>query len=176
MSKVALPRLTVILRFKQIFGRRNENIEENSTRAKAPIEETFGHAASPTTCSATLPRFSILRFMHMLCHQPNSFEHDSAHQIINIEQDPAPEQVLIEDTPEPEGANDPNFWKSRIILSAWECYYEDFELSAPPFPYKKRWDPACKRMAQKADSGKGRTKRHNKGYHGKKAEKKNNNR
>jgi hypothetical protein len=53
-------------------------------------------------------------------------------------------------TSEPEGASDPHFWKSKINLSAFECWEEDYELSAPPFPFKQHWDPASKRMREKA--------------------------
>jgi hypothetical protein len=53
-------------------------------------------------------------------------------------------------TPEPEGASDPDFWKTRINLSAFECWEEDFELSTPPFPFQQHWDPASKLMRDKA--------------------------
>jgi hypothetical protein len=56
--------------------------------------------------------------------------------------------------PEPEGASDPDFWKSRINLSAFECWEEEFELSAPPFPFEQHWDPASKLMREKADKKK----------------------
>ncbi|PVI05669.1 hypothetical protein DM02DRAFT_516244 [Periconia macrospinosa] len=51
---------------------------------------------------------------------------------------------------EPEGAEDPDFWKSRVKLSAFECWEEDHELSAPPFPFKQHWDPASQLMREKA--------------------------
>ncbi|CAI9626952.1 hypothetical protein GT037_007026 [Alternaria burnsii] len=57
----------------------------------------------------------------------------------------APEEPL-----EPEGASDPDFWKTRVNLSAFECWEEDFELSAPPFPFQQHWDPASKLMRDKA--------------------------
>jgi len=56
----------------------------------------------------------------------------------------------VEEPPEPEGASDPDFWKSRINLSAFECWEEEFELSAPPFPFQQHWDPASKLMREKA--------------------------
>ncbi|KAJ4366210.1 hypothetical protein N0V83_007846 [Neocucurbitaria cava] len=55
----------------------------------------------------------------------------------------------IEEPPEPEGASDPDFWKSRINLSAFECWEEEFELSAPPFPFRQHWDPASRLMREK---------------------------
>jgi len=61
---------------------------------------------------------------------------------------------VVEKTPEPEGAFDPDFWKSRINLSAFECWEEDFELSAPPFPFQQHWDPASKAMRAKAENKK----------------------
>lgn len=54
----------------------------------------------------------------------------------------------IEEPPEPEGASDPDFWKTRINLSAFECWDEDHELSAPPFPFEQHWDPASKLMRE----------------------------
>ncbi|KAH9863834.1 hypothetical protein J1614_009766 [Plenodomus biglobosus] len=56
--------------------------------------------------------------------------------------------------PELEGASDPDFWKSRINLSAFECWDEEYELSAPPFPFKQHWDPASKLMRDKKHKGK----------------------
>ncbi|KAH6878660.1 hypothetical protein BKA58DRAFT_377698 [Alternaria rosae] len=53
-------------------------------------------------------------------------------------------------TPEPEEWSNPDFWKTRINLSAFECWEEDFELSAPPFPFQQHWDPASKLMHDKA--------------------------
>ncbi|KAF2864805.1 hypothetical protein BDV95DRAFT_588055 [Massariosphaeria phaeospora] len=46
----------------------------------------------------------------------------------------------------PEGASDPDFWKSRVNLSAFECWKEEVELSVPPFPFKQHWDPVSKSM------------------------------
>ena len=51
---------------------------------------------------------------------------------------------------EPQPPSDPDFWKARINLSAFECWEEDYELSAPPFPFKQHWDPASKTMHDNA--------------------------
>ncbi|KAF2030528.1 hypothetical protein EK21DRAFT_65271 [Setomelanomma holmii] len=59
-----------------------------------------------------------------------------------------------ERAPEPEGASDPEFWKSKINLSAFECWDEEFELSAPPFPFQQHWDPVSRRMREKAEKKK----------------------
>ncbi|KAI8933561.1 hypothetical protein NX059_009295 [Plenodomus lindquistii] len=57
--------------------------------------------------------------------------------------------------PEPEGASDPNFWKSRINLTAFECWEEEFELSAPPYPFVQHWDKETSRlMREKKHKGK----------------------
>ncbi|KAH7394436.1 hypothetical protein BKA66DRAFT_606622 [Pyrenochaeta sp. MPI-SDFR-AT-0127] len=61
---------------------------------------------------------------------------------------------VAEKIPEPEGASDPDFWKSRIKLSAFECWEEDFELTAPPYPFQQHWDPASKQMRDKASKKK----------------------
>ncbi|EUC47814.1 hypothetical protein COCMIDRAFT_24368 [Bipolaris oryzae ATCC 44560] len=59
-------------------------------------------------------------------------------------------KAAVDEVAEPEGASDPDFWKSRINVSAFECWDEEFELSAPPFPFEQHWDPASKAMREKA--------------------------
>jgi hypothetical protein len=89
----------------------------------------------------------------MLCHQPKS-----------LEKNPSLEDAQIESTPEPENINDPNFWKTRIILSAFECWFEEFELSAPSLSYVRKWKPACKRCGKNSarrEKGKGTRSRRN---------------
>ncbi|CAE7220510.1 hypothetical protein P3342_013555 [Pyrenophora teres f. teres] len=66
----------------------------------------------------------------------------------------------VEEPPEPEGASGPDFWKSRINLSAFECWEEDYELSAPPFPFQQHWDPASKLMREKAAKKKHKKRGH----------------
>lgn len=61
-----------------------------------------------------------------------------------------------EPTPEPEGSTDPEFWKSRINLSAFECWEEEYELTAPPFPFQQHWDPVSKIMRDAAKKKKGK--------------------
>lgn len=63
-------------------------------------------------------------------------------------------QPVVEKTPEPEGASEPDFWKSRINVSAFECWDEEYELTAPPYPFKQHWDPVSKIMREKADKKK----------------------
>jgi hypothetical protein len=46
---------------------------------------------------------------------------------------------------------DPDLWKSKINLSAFECWEEDFELSAPPFPFKQHWDEASNLIRQRVN-------------------------
>jgi hypothetical protein len=72
---------------------------------------------------------------------------------------PSKKTPVVVKTPEPEGASDPDFWKSRISLSAFECWEEDFELSAPPYPFKQHWDAASKLMKEKADKKKKKSQR-----------------
>ncbi|KAH7072967.1 hypothetical protein BKA63DRAFT_576983 [Paraphoma chrysanthemicola] len=47
-------------------------------------------------------------------------------------------------------SSDPDFWKSKIHLSATECWEEGIKLSVPPFPFKQSWDPASKGMHERA--------------------------
>lgn len=63
-------------------------------------------------------------------------------------------KAVDESPPEPEGASDPDFWRSRINLSAFECWEEEFELRAPPFPFKQHWDPVSKLMRDRKHKGK----------------------
>ncbi|KAF2627690.1 hypothetical protein BU25DRAFT_341400 [Macroventuria anomochaeta] len=78
-----------------------------------------------------------------------------ARQTKNILQKPVKAK---EPTPEPEGSTDPEYWKTRINLSAFECWEEQYELTAPPFPFQQHWDPVSKVMrdaAKKKKSKKG---------------------
>jgi len=40
---------------------------------------------------------------------------------------------------QPQEPEDPDFWKSKIVLTAVECCEEGVELSPPPFPFVQRW-------------------------------------
>ncbi|KAF2450424.1 hypothetical protein P171DRAFT_426806 [Karstenula rhodostoma CBS 690.94] len=70
-------------------------------------------------------------------------------QAVNVERKTSKSVQPTVVDPEPEGASDPDFWKSRINLSAFECWDEEHELSAPPFPFEQHWDPASKLMREK---------------------------
>ncbi|KAF2808203.1 uncharacterized protein BDZ99DRAFT_464100, partial [Mytilinidion resinicola] len=60
---------------------------------------------------------------------------------------------------------DSDAWKEKINLTAFECWYEDVELSTPPFPFVQRWDPQQKlKNDRKASKGKKR-KRANAQYY-----------
>ncbi|EED12650.1 conserved hypothetical protein [Talaromyces stipitatus ATCC 10500] len=51
-------------------------------------------------------------------------------------------------------------WQQKIVLSATECVYDDIELTAPPFPFKQRWDhDACYHIRQRKNGGKKNKKR-----------------
>ncbi|EON67221.1 hypothetical protein W97_06474 [Coniosporium apollinis CBS 100218] len=51
--------------------------------------------------------------------------------------------------PQPELSTDPDAWKSKIKLSAVECWDDDVEeLSAPPFPFEQYWDQYSKKQPQ----------------------------
>jgi hypothetical protein len=51
--------------------------------------------------------------------------------------------VTFEESP---AAVDPEFYKSKLHISAFETYHEGYVLDAPPFPFQQHWDPACKIM------------------------------
>ncbi|KAF2091187.1 hypothetical protein K490DRAFT_62509 [Saccharata proteae CBS 121410] len=48
-----------------------------------------------------------------------------------------PEETEQED----KSPTDPELWKKKVKLMAFECCDEGVELSAPPFPFQQRWDP-----------------------------------
>ncbi|KAF2017484.1 hypothetical protein BU24DRAFT_420525 [Aaosphaeria arxii CBS 175.79] len=62
----------------------------------------------------------------------------------------APKSKAADEQPSKPLNTDPDLWKSKLKLSAFECWEEEYELSAPPFPFKQHWDPASKLMRQKA--------------------------
>ncbi|KAL1636686.1 hypothetical protein SLS58_009673 [Diplodia intermedia] len=52
------------------------------------------------------------------------------------------EASMQEDEKEPEDLQDPDSWKSRVELIAFEVSDENVQqLSAPSFPFQQRWDP-----------------------------------
>lgn len=61
----------------------------------------------------------------------------------------SPKSKKASQVEEPQAPLDPDFWKSRINLSAFECWEEEYILSAPPFPFKQHWDPASQLMREK---------------------------
>ena len=122
------------------FTNLRENIEDV---APAPQQDS-----KPEETSEKIPERKRLR--------PNvsAIGRMLARQTKNLVKKPAKAK---EPTPEPEGSTDPDFWKSRINLSAFECWEEEYELTAPPFPFQQHWDPIGKVMrdAAKARKGKG---------------------
>ncbi|KAL3445963.1 hypothetical protein BJX65DRAFT_136972 [Aspergillus insuetus] len=51
-------------------------------------------------------------------------------------------------------------WRDKLILGATECFYDDIELSTPPFPFEQRWDPeAAELIRQRNQRGKKRKRR-----------------
>ncbi|KAL2808945.1 hypothetical protein BJX63DRAFT_14120 [Aspergillus granulosus] len=51
-------------------------------------------------------------------------------------------------------------WREKLILGATECFYDDIELSTPPFPFEQRWDPeATEIIRQRKSRGKKRKRR-----------------
>jgi len=96
----------------------------------------------PTTCFTTEP---VLR-----SHMPDSSQQSLAPK--TKEKTPAEPR---EKTPV-----DPNFWKSKIKLSAFECWHdgelENDVLATPPFPFKQGWDKEAQAEMAKLNEKKGR--------------------
>lgn len=54
---------------------------------------------------------------------------------------PVTPEKPVEETVEVEKEKDVDEnWQDKIVLSATECFYDDIELTAPPFPFQQRWD------------------------------------
>jgi len=51
--------------------------------------------------------------------------------------------VTFEESPT---TSDPDLYKSKLHISAFETYHEGYVLEHPPFPFKQHWDPAFKIM------------------------------
>ncbi|KAK1150012.1 hypothetical protein N8T08_003570 [Aspergillus melleus] len=51
-----------------------------------------------------------------------------------------PRKSVTEEAPvESESDSDEN-WQDKLLIRATECFFEDIELTAPPFPFEQRWD------------------------------------
>ncbi|KAK8211422.1 hypothetical protein M8818_003389 [Zalaria obscura] len=62
---------------------------------------------------------------------------------------PAPTTTSSGYNADDDASNDPDFWKSRINLTAFECVEEGVVLSTPPFPFYQRWDPQQQRSTKR---------------------------
>lgn len=67
-----------------------------------------------------------------------------------------------EQAQEPE---DPDFWKSKIVITAVECCDEGVELGAPPFPFVQRWHGQKQNQHQNSSAGSKKRKRANKKFY-----------
>ncbi len=64
------------------------------------------------------------------------------------------------DEPQPEIPTDPDAWKTKIKLSAVECWDDDVEeLSAPPFPFEQYWDSEWKKQPQQSHNSRKRKRK-----------------
>lgn len=131
------------------FGQGSDVAMEEATQDKVEeVMPTPQDSKSPDVTSEKTPERKRLR------PDVSAIGRMLARQTKNLVKKPAKAK---EPTPEPEGSTGPDFWKSRINLSAFECWEEEYELTAPPFPFKQHWDPVGKVMrdAAKARKGKG---------------------
>ena len=125
----------------------SESQEQISTEKEAILEPKAARRLRPDTTAIgrILARQARVRFSSLNHRTSRLMTTQSAVKKLAKAKEP---------TPEPEGASDPDFWKSRINLSAFECWNEEYELSAPPFPFKQHWDPAGKLMREQANKKK----------------------
>jgi hypothetical protein len=117
------------------------------------IPETSPDTAKQTASDSTPPkrlRPNVSAISRILSHQARQIDRRST-------------RTKSATTEEPERAPDPDFWKSKLNLSAFECWDEEHELSAPPFPFKQHWDPASQLMREK---GRNKKKRKTVNNHG----------
>ncbi|KAJ4292665.1 hypothetical protein N0V90_009328 [Kalmusia sp. IMI 367209] len=132
---------------------------ESSNGAVEQAEETSRASASP----AVTPNLGSRRSTDTPTPSTKRLRPDISaigrilqRQAVNVERKTpkSKKQPVVEEPPEPEGSSDPDFWTSRINVSAFECWDEDHELSAPPFPFEQHWDPASKIMRENANKKK----------------------
>jgi hypothetical protein len=69
-------------------------------------------------------------------------------------------QKTTQNVPEDHETESEVDWREKLILGATECFYDDIELSTPPFPFEQRWDPeATELIRQRKQRGKKRKRR-----------------
>jgi hypothetical protein len=124
----------------------------SSTTTVEQVEQTVSASASPAlTPTSASQKITAVPTPPTKRLRPNvsAIGRILQRQAVNIERKSKSTKPLVVDLPEPKGASEPDFWKSRINLSAFECWDEEHELSAPPFPFEQHWDPASKLMREK---------------------------
>ncbi|KAH7112563.1 hypothetical protein B0J11DRAFT_186558 [Dendryphion nanum] len=128
-----------------------DSLNSNTTLAvtkefKTKTPEKVVEETKPTTAEAKRVRPNVSAIGRILARQTRPLDKRNSKAILPLQ-------------PEPEKPIDPDLWKSRINVSAFECWDEEFTLSAPPFPFKQHWDPASKLMREKAMEAKQNKKR-----------------
>ncbi|KAF7174987.1 hypothetical protein CNMCM7691_005455 [Aspergillus felis] len=70
-------------------------------------------------------------------------------------------QIPTEQAPIDESSSDKEKnWKSKLAIEATECVFRDIHLSAPPFPFRQRWDAAARHeIGERKNRGKKRKRR-----------------
>ncbi|KAL1612742.1 hypothetical protein SLS60_000971 [Paraconiothyrium brasiliense] len=136
---------------------------DSSTRVEQAEEIPRGTASPAATPGPASKRSSATPTPPTKRLRPNvsAISRILQRQAVNVERKVSRKGV-VEEPPESEGARDPDFWKPRINLSAFECWDEDHELSAPPFPFEQHWDPASKLMRENQQNAKRKKGKKNK--------------
>jgi hypothetical protein len=70
--------------------------------------------------------------------------------------------LSAEQAPNDESDDNEENWEKKLVIKATECVYRflDIRLSAPPFPFRQRWDPNARHLiSERKNRGKKRKRR-----------------
>lgn len=122
-------------RKQQLLASLNNNTP--ASPVEADTSEAVEQSAETKSSNTKRPKVDKAAFGRILKHQTTPLNK-------------RPAKPPLKPNVEPEAPLDSDLWKSRINLSAFECWEEEYTLSAPPYPFKQHWDPASKQMREKA--------------------------
>jgi hypothetical protein len=117
------------------IGNASVSVEKSASPSASAPESGSALKEGPSPAKRLRPNVAAIG--RILAHQAKTRE------LLALKKKPDP----VEESREP--PPDPEFWKTKLNLSAFECWEEEYDLSAPPFPFKQHWDPASQIMRDK---------------------------